>query len=76
MEEKVLKPIKKRKLWFKALKKMMRMRYKRPAFVFLDGEKGFKLGSIILSNHEGTDAPMSLEIYTNKPIIQKHYKNV
>ncbi len=65
MEEQKIQemPKKKRKLWFKCLKQMMRMRYKRPAFVYL-GEK-FQYGSIILSNHEGTDAPMSLEIYNN-----------
>ena len=56
---------KKRKLSFRILKNLMKMRYKRPAFVYL-GEK-FKNGSIILSNHEGTDAPMSLEIYNPHP---------
>ena len=60
-----IKPIKKRKWWFKCLKKMMKMRYKRPAFVYL-GDK-IQNGSVILSNHEGTDAPMSLEIYLNTP---------
>lgn len=58
---KIEKPKKKRKLWFKLLKQVMRIRYKRPCFVYL-GEK-FQPGGIILSNHEGTDAPMSLEIY-------------
>lgn len=56
----------KRKWWFRLLKRVMRVRYKEPEFVYL-GEK-IKDGSIILSNHEGTDAPMSLEIYLNKPI--------
>ncbi len=56
----------KRKLWFRAIKKIMRIRYKRPKFIFLD-EKPSK-GSIILSNHEGTDAPMSLEMYCDFPI--------
>lgn len=56
---------KKRKLWFKVLKNIMKMRYKRPAFVYLD--KPFEYGSLILSNHEGTDAPMSLEIYNSHP---------
>ena len=41
---------------------MMKCRYKEPTFIYL-GEK-FEEGSIILSNHEGTDAPMSLEIYS------------
>ncbi|MGN1212478.1 MAG: hypothetical protein ACI4TZ_00365 [Christensenellales bacterium] len=56
----------KRKGWFRALKKVMRVRYKRPTFVFL-GEK-FDNGAVVLSNHEGTDAPLSLEIYLNRPI--------
>lgn len=52
---------KKRKLSFKFLKLVTRVRYKKPTFMFLGEE--FKDGSIILSNHEGTDVPMSLEIY-------------
>ena len=59
-------PEKKRKLWFKGLKSIMKMRYKRPAFVHL-GEP-FEYGSLILSNHEGTDAPMAFEIYHPHPI--------
>ena len=56
----------KRKWWFRGLKKIMKCRYKKPTFVYL-GEKVGN-GGIILSNHEGTDAPMSLEIYLNAPI--------
>ncbi len=52
--------------WFESLKKIMKIRYKEPKFVYL-GEK-VKPGSIILSNHEGTDAPMSLEIYSGIPL--------
>ena len=48
------------------MKKMMKGRYKQPRFVYL-GET-FGNGGIILSNHEGTDAPMSLELYCDKPI--------
>ena len=59
-------PQKKRKLWFKGLKTIMKMRYKKPAFVYL-GEP-FQYGSLILSNHEGTDAPMAFEIYHPHPI--------
>lgn len=57
-----------RKLWFRGVKKFLRKtgRYKKPEFVFLGDE--FSYGSIILSNHEGTDAPMSLELYLDKPI--------
>lgn len=58
----------KRKWWFRALKSIIRVsgRYKKPEFIFL-GE-GFKNSSIILSNHEGTDSPLTLELYANKPI--------
>lgn len=51
----------KRKLYFRILKRIIRIKYKRPQFIYLGGE--IKDGSIILSNHEGTDAPLSLEIY-------------
>ena len=54
----------KRKWYFKALKKVMKIRYKKPQFIYLDG-KEIQQGSIILSNHEGTDAPMAFEIYHN-----------
>lgn len=55
-----------RKWWFNLIKKLMLGRYKQPKFIYL-GEK-IEKSSIILSNHEGTDAPMSLEIYFDKPI--------
>lgn len=55
-----------RKWWFKLLKKLMVGRYKRPEFVYL-GEK-FGTGGIILSNHEGTDAPLTLELYCDQPV--------
>ena len=61
------KLIKKGKWWFRLLKRLMTMRYKAPQFIFLEG-KEFENGSLILSNHEGTDAPMSLEMYLNKPL--------
>lgn len=56
----------KRKAWYRAIKTIMKVRYKNPTFIY-HGEKPTK-GSIILSNHEGTDAPMSLEIYCDFPI--------
>ncbi len=65
-KKEVEQPIKKRKWWFRALKKMMKGRYKRPEFIYLGEEIGN--GGLILSNHEGTDAPLSLELYLNKPI--------
>lgn len=51
----------KRKTYFRILTKLMRMKYKRPNFIYL-GEPVTE-GAIILSNHEGTDAPMALEMY-------------
>ena len=48
------------------LKTLMKIKYKRPQFTYL-GQRPNK-GAIILSNHEGTDAPMSLEIYCDFPI--------
>ncbi len=44
----------------------MRIKYKEPRFVYL-GEAP-ESGAIIVSNHEGTDAPMSLEIYLDAPM--------
>lgn len=55
-----------RALWYRGMKKVLKIRYKEPKFIFL-GEKPEK-SSIILSNHEGTDAPMSLEIYCQFPV--------
>ena len=55
-----------RKPYFRFLKRLMRGRYKKPEFVYLGDE--ITEGALIISNHEGTDAPMSLEIYLNKPI--------
>ena len=63
-KEKVFKQ--NRKSWYRGLKKIMKIKYKRPQFIYL-GQKPDK-GAIILSNHEGTDAPMSLEIYCDFPI--------
>ena len=60
------KPTQKRKWWFRFMKKLMKCRYKEPQFIYL-GEP-FGNGGIILSNHEGTDAPLSLEIYCDKPL--------
>lgn len=66
MAEGKKKTAQKRKWWFRFMKKLMVGRYKKPKFVYL-GEKIDK-GSIILSNHEGTDAPMSWELYFDKPV--------
>lgn len=66
MEEKQVQTKKKRKAYFEIMKKMMKGKYKQPNFVYLGEE--INGPSIILSNHEGTDAPMALEIYLNRPI--------
>lgn len=60
------KHVQKRKWWFRFMKKLMKGRYKEPEFIFL-GEK-LGNGGVVLSNHEGTDAPLSLEIYIDKPV--------
>ena len=57
---------KERKLWFKFVKKIMRIFIKKSKFVYL-GEK-ITTGGIIISNHEGTSAPLALELYTDLPI--------
>ena len=49
------------------MKKLMKKRYPKPTFRYIDCE-GFVKAGILLSNHEGTDAPMSLEIYGDVPI--------
>ncbi len=56
----------KRKLYFRVLKKIMKVRYKEPTFRYLGEE--ITNSALILSNHEGTDAPMAMEIYSKKPI--------
>ena len=61
------KLVKKGKWWFRGIKHLMTSRYKVPQFIFLEG-KEFENGSLIISNHEGTDAPMSLEMYLDKPL--------
>lgn len=64
MKEKKFKQ--KRKPWFRGMKRFLKIKYKKSQFIYL-GEKPTQ-GSIILSNHVGTDAPMTLEIYADFPI--------
>ena len=49
------------KPYFRVLKTVMQVRYKPTRFLFVGEE--FPDGSLIVSNHEGTDAPMALEMY-------------
>lgn len=60
------KIVKKGKWWFRFVKRLTSRRYKMPEFIYLGEE--FKDGSVIISNHEGTDAPMSLELYLDRDI--------
>lgn len=55
-----------RKGWFKFLKKIMRLFIKPSNFEYL-GEPVTE-GSIVLSNHVGTSAPLAWELYNNLPI--------
>lgn len=55
-----------RAMWYRGMKTIMKIRYRKPQFMYL-GDKPTN-GAIILSNHEGTDAPMALEIYCDFPI--------
>ncbi|MGI6787246.1 MAG: hypothetical protein ACOX5X_01655 [Acholeplasmataceae bacterium] len=64
--KKVKKFRQERKLWYRGFKNILKIRYKKPKFIFL-GDKP-TTQSLILSNHVGTDAPMSLEIYAEFPI--------
>ena len=66
--EEVKKPKEKqkRKWYFEFMKKIMKCRYKKPNFIYLGEE--ITNSSVILSNHEGTEAPMALEIYLPRPI--------
>ena len=56
----------KRKAWFRALKGLLKVHFKKPKLVYSGGKP--TNGSIILSNHEGASAPMTLEIYADFPI--------
>ncbi len=53
----------KKSVAFRICKPLMRGRYKRPDFFFLGEHPMTEGGAIILSNHAGTDAPLSLEFY-------------
>lgn len=64
--KKVKKFKEKRSWWFRGFKACMKLVIKPPKFVYL-GEK-IKDGSIILSNHVGTKAPLAMELYLNQPL--------
>lgn len=64
MTEKEVKKTKKR--WFRAVKCIMRLFIKPTEFKYL-GEK-VEDGSIIVSNHVGTGAPLAWELYSGVPL--------
>ncbi len=55
-----------RKFWFRGLCKFMKLFIKKSEFEYL-GEQ-IQPGSILLSNHVGTSAPLALELYGPKKI--------
>ena len=55
-----------RKAWFKGYKGLIKIFKKRTKFKYLEGE--ITTPSLILSNHVGTSAPLSFELYLDKPI--------
>ena len=57
---------KQRKPWFRAFKRFMKLFKKETEFVYL-GEK-INAPAVILSNHVGTSAPLSFELYLQEPL--------
>jgi len=55
-----------RKEWFLPVKRITKLFVKKPKFVFLGQPLAPR--SIVLSNHEGANAPLSMELYSNMPI--------
>lgn len=55
-----------RKRWFRGFKRFLRLRYRRPKIIYL-GEKP-TTNAIILSNHVGTEGPMTFELYAEFPL--------
>ena len=54
-----------RKTWFKCVKAILRLFIKKPRFVYLGEE--IKENSLVLSNHVGASAPLTLECYFPHP---------
>lgn len=52
--------------WFRGLKKIIKFRIKKPRYVYF-GEKP-QNGAIIISNHAGSFAPLTTEIYADFPV--------
>lgn len=58
--------MRKRKWYFRFLKKLMKGRYKKVQFIY-KGEE-IQNQAVILCNHEGTDGPMSWEMHSKKQV--------
>lgn len=56
----------KRPLWFRSYKGFMKLFKKETNFVYLG--KKIEAPSVILSNHVGTSAPLSFELYMDEPL--------
>ena len=77
--EELFMEAKKEKRWYRNLKKFMRLFIKKTEFIYV-GDK-FPSGSLIMSNHEGTKAPLAWELYgdvwktftTDIPLIPVYY---
>ena len=54
-----------RRPWFKCVKAILRLFIKKPKFIFLGKE--FEKRSLVLSNHVGASAPLTLECYFPNP---------
>ncbi len=55
-----------RKKWFLCVKTVLKLFIKKPKFIFLG--KPATPGCIVLSNHEGAGAPLTMELYANLPV--------
>ncbi|MGI6781401.1 MAG: hypothetical protein ACOX56_00975 [Acholeplasmataceae bacterium] len=55
-----------RKLWFRGFKNLIRLRYRKPRFVFLGAKPTSQ--SLVLTNHYGARVPLTLELYADFPI--------
>lgn len=68
MKDKKTNEKRRRSIGLRILKPLMLGRYKRPDFVFIGGQPISDDGAIILSNHAGTDGPLSLEFHLGRDV--------
>ncbi len=55
-----------RKLWFRNLKRVLKIKIKKPRLVFFGAKPETK--SVVLANHVGAYGPLTLEMYADFPI--------